>query len=160
MSHSIQLSSELYHILQQQAAALNATIESLVESAVRRNYGPTSVTRPNRLGKGQSPTGVSNEVDSTNLPKELTDELDQLAFLTDDELWQAARTRLNEGDHRRMEALLRKQQATDLRPDEVTEAEMLADRFEHAQLIRAKAALLLKERGYDISSLGPNAPRS
>jgi hypothetical protein len=55
-----------------------------------------------------------------------------------------------------METLLRKQQATDLRPDEVTEAEMLADRFDRALLIRAKAAVLLKERGQDISSLGPD----
>jgi hypothetical protein len=156
MSHTVQLSSELYHILQQQAVVLNATIESLVESAVRRNYGQVSATRPNGLGKGQGSNGSSNAADSTNLPKSLTDELDQLVFLTDDELWQAARTRLHDGDHRRMETLLRKQQATDLRPDEVTEAEMLADRFDRALLIRAKAAVLLKERGQDISSLGPD----
>jgi hypothetical protein len=156
MSHSIQLSPELYRILQQQAVALNATIESLVESAVRRNYGHASVTKPNGSAKGQGSHGISNATDSTNWPKSLTDELEQLAFLTDDELWQAARTRLNKGDHRRMEALLHKQQATDLRPDEITEAEMLADRFDRALLIRAKAAVLLKERGHDISSLGPN----
>jgi len=156
MSHSIQLSPELYHILQQQAIALNATIESLVESAVRRNYGPTGATKPNGSAKSQGSHSISNATDSTNWPKGLTDELEQLAFLTDDELWQAARTRLNEGDHQRMEALLRKQQATDLRPDEVTEAEMLADRFDRALLIRAKAAVLLKERGHDIASLGPN----
>lgn len=156
MSHSIQLSPELYRILQQQAIVLNATVESLVESAVRRNYGHLGATKPNGLAKGQGANGINSAADSTNLPKELTDELDQLAFLTDEELWQAARTQVKVDDRSRMESLLRKQQATDLRPDEATEAEMLADHYDRTLLIRAKAAVLLKARGHDITSLGPD----
>lgn len=156
MSHSIQLSPELYHILQQQAIVLNATVESLVESAIRRNYGHPGTTKPNGAAKGQSSSSINSAVDNTNLPKELTDELDQLAFLTDEELWQAARTQVKADDRSRMESLLRKQQATDLHPDEVAEAELLVDRYDRTLLIRAKAAVLLKERGHDITSLGPD----
>ena len=90
------------------------------------------------------------------MPTELTDELDQFAFLTDDESWQAAQTRLPTDDHRRMEALLTKQQRTGLTYDELAEAESLADRYERVVLIRAKAAVLLQERGCDISNLGPS----
>ncbi len=54
-----------------------------------------------------------------------------------------------------MEALLEKQQSVGLNSDELVEAEMLADRYEHTVLIRAKAAVLLKERGHDITRLGP-----
>lgn len=156
MSYSIQLSPELYRILQQQAIALNATVDSLVESAVRRNYGPPVATKPNGLGKGQGANGINSALDGTNLPKELTDELEQLAFLTDAELWQVAQTQLNDDDRRRMEALLYKQQSTNLRPSEIAEAEMLTDRYDHILLIRAKAAVLLKARGHDINSLGPD----
>ncbi len=155
MSHSIQLSPELYGILQQQAVVLNATIESLIEAAVRRDYGQASPTKPHRAGKGQSANGVSNAADSTTLAKNL-DELDQLAFLTDAELWQAARTRLHPADRNRMEGLLHKQQAIGLQPDELTEAEMLADRYDRTLLVRAKAAILLKARGHDVASLGPD----
>ncbi|HRW09816.1 MAG TPA: hypothetical protein P5121_32165 [Caldilineaceae bacterium] len=78
-----------------------------------------------------------------------------MTFLTDEELWQAARTKLSPTDHAHMETLLDKQQATGLEADEMAEAEMLADRYERTVLIRAKAAVLLKERGHDITSLGP-----
>lgn len=39
MSHSIQLSPESYQLLNQQAAALNASVDFLVESAIRLQYG-------------------------------------------------------------------------------------------------------------------------
>lgn len=82
-------------------------------------------------------------------------EFDPLEKLTDDELWRIARTRLNKDDRTRMEALLRKQQSSELGDDKLTEAEKLADLFEHTVLIRAKAAVPLKMGGYDISNLGP-----
>lgn len=152
MTHSIELSPELYHILQRQARELNATIESLVEAAVRRNYGQSSIAKT---------VPFTDTIDSSSaLPTALTDELDQLTFLTDRELWQVAQTQLNPADHARMETLLNKQQATGLEADESTEAEMLADRYERTVLLRAKAALLLKERGHDITSLGPTATGS
>lgn len=83
-------------------------------------------------------------------------EFDQLAILTDDALWRVARTKLNKDVRTRMEALLYKQQSDRLANDELAEAERLADLFDHTVLIRAKAAVLLKMRGYDISNLGPN----
>ncbi len=64
-------------------------------------------------------------------------------------------TQLWATDHARMEALLAKQPRAKLAPAELAEAEELADHYEHVVLLRAKAAVLLKERGHDISGLGP-----
>lgn len=152
MNHSIQLSPELYQILQQRAAALNATIESVVESAIRLQGEPKSSTVPNQTENNQSANVVNPALETDSLSAELADELTQLAFLTDAELWYAARTQLSPDDHARMEALLRKQQINRLEATELAEAEALAGRYDRTMLIRAKAAVLLKERGHDIFS--------
>ena len=151
MTHLIELSPELYHILQRQATVLNATVESLVETAVRRNYGQLA-TGANQVVKVQERNGTNH----ASLPTELTDELDQLVFFTDAELWQTANTKLDVDDHTRMETLLAKQHASGLDSDELAEADRLADRYERVVLLRAKAAVLLKERGHDITGLGPS----
>lgn len=39
MNYTVELSPEIYHFLQRQAAALNVTLQSVVESAVRLLYG-------------------------------------------------------------------------------------------------------------------------
>ncbi|MEZ4868608.1 MAG: hypothetical protein R3C14_45180 [Caldilineaceae bacterium] len=158
MNHSVQLSSELYHLLQQQTAVLNATVESLVEAAVRSNYGQARASGLHSLGQDPAINGFSNGSDKERLPAGLASELDQLVFLTDDELWQAAHTQLNSNEQQRMEFLLDQQQAIGLVASELAEAETLADRYDRAMLIRAKAAVLLKERGFDITSFGPHIP--
>lgn len=83
-------------------------------------------------------------------------ELEQLASLTDVALWNAARTRLREEEQERMGILLRQQQSTGLSSAEMAEAETLAAQYDRTMLVRAKAAVLLKGRGHDISSLGPD----
>ena len=89
------------------------------------------------------------------LPADIADELAQLAFLSDEELWQAARTTLAPEEAERMQALLLKRQREGLTPEEQQEAERLLHLYDRTMLVRAQAAVLLKERGHDISSLDP-----
>lgn len=88
-----------------------------------------------------------------DLPVDITESLKQLVFLTDDELWQAARTKVSTEDSERMQAMLLKQQREGLTPEEETEIEHLVHHYDRTMLIRAQAAVLLKERGHDISDL-------
>ncbi|MEZ4705678.1 MAG: hypothetical protein R3A44_00650 [Caldilineaceae bacterium] len=91
------------------------------------------------------------------LPTELEQALAELAFLTDDELWQAARTKLAAEENQAMQELILKKQAGVLAPNEETLAQQLLYKADRVMLIRAQAAVLLKERGHDIASLGPDA---
>jgi len=139
MSYSIELFPEIYDFLQRRAAMLNASLTAVVESAVRLQQ------------RGIDSVPATQE----ELPVGLVDELDQLAFLTDAELWNAARTRLREEEQTRMEFLLGKQQSSGLSSVEAAEAEALAAQYDRTMLVRAKAAVLLKERAHDIAILSP-----
>ncbi|OIO95146.1 MAG: hypothetical protein AUK03_05890 [Anaerolineae bacterium CG2_30_64_16] len=90
-----------------------------------------------------------------DLPADIVDDLAQLAYLTDAELWQAARSALSRRDSERMQALLLKRQCEELSTAEEREAKRLAYRSDRTMLVRAQAAVLLKDRGHDISSLRP-----
>ena len=87
------------------------------------------------------------------LPNDIADDLAQLVFLNDAELWQAARTTLPIKDSERMQALVIKRQNDGLTDAEEREAQRLVHRADRAMLVRAQAAALLKERGHDVSSL-------
>ena len=97
----------------------------------------------------------STYMDVDKLPDEIENELAELHFLSDDELWQAAETKLPNGASERMQTLILKQQSSFLTKEERTEAEALVYRSHRVMLVRAQAAVILKERGYDISHLGP-----
>ena len=88
-----------------------------------------------------------------DLPTDIADDMAQLTFLTDDELWQAARTTLSASQSERMQVLLSKRQQEGLTPQEEEEAKRLAHHYDRTMLVRAQAAVLLKERGHDISTL-------
>lgn len=90
-----------------------------------------------------------------DLPSELTEELDQLTLLNDTELWQAAQTKLGEEAAAQMQTLVWKQQRDGLTTREQNKAEKLIQRYNRTMLVRAKAAVLLKTRGFDIASLNP-----
>ncbi len=74
-------------------------------------------------------------------------QLAQLAFLSDEELEQAARTRLSEKERGRMETLSAKQRGQGLTLSEQNEVEALLNRYDWLILLRAEATRLLKERG-------------
>lgn len=83
-------------------------------------------------------------------------DLSQLALLSDDELWAAARTQATEAENEQMQQLLARQKRLGLTTAEQEELTLLANFFRRLMLVRAEAAVLLKERGHDIDSLGPS----
>jgi plasmid stability protein len=87
------------------------------------------------------------------LPPVLAEALAALEGLDDAELWQAARERLPDEVSAELQSLHAKQQRTGLTIVERHQAEELCLQFDQAMLTRARAALLLKERGYDVASL-------
>lgn len=95
---------------------------------------------------------------SEDLPTDVAAELEQLDYLTDGELWQAARATLAERDTERMQALLLARQRGELNTTGEKELKRLVQRADQTMLVRAEAAVLLKKRGYDIESLGPAEP--
>lgn len=77
----------------------------------------------------------------------------QLDFLSDEELWNAARLQISTEIHAQMEALLEKRQIGGLTAAEQKESDRLVAYTDHVMLVRAKAAALLHRRGQDVSSL-------
>ncbi len=102
-------------------------------------------------------TGVPKEVAAEQLnaplPEVFAADLAQLDYLADDDLWLAAQIQLPQTDAEQMQGLLDRQQLEGLNSDEQKLAQQLSHRYNRTMLIRAKAAVLLKERGYDISGL-------
>ncbi|MCI0397239.1 MAG: hypothetical protein L0332_02455 [Chloroflexi bacterium] len=92
-------------------------------------------------------------------PQELRSALAQMAYLNDAALWQAARATMTKVQRERLEELHHKQQRTSsLTSEEVSEEQALLQLYKETILIRAQAALLLKQRGYDISDLEQFTP--
>ena len=92
------------------------------------------------------------------LPSDIVDDLEQLTYLTDAEMWEAARTTLPRQNSERMQALVLKRQGVRLSTVEERELKRLTHLADRAMLVRAQAAVLLKERGHNIESLGPAEP--
>jgi hypothetical protein len=76
-----------------------------------------------------------------------------MSFLCDKALWNAARSHLSSEDAIQLEALNLKQQYEGLGAEEKLIHEQLLHQYEHVMLVRAQAAALLKQRGYDVSEL-------
>lgn len=123
---------------------------------------PEKIYRQVQKQSQQMRRSVADEVTAViteSLPKqsklspELEEELAQLALLTDDELWQAAQMTAPAEKTSRIQALLDKQKLEGLTEAEKAEAELLARFFDRIMLVRAKAAVLLQERGHNIDQL-------
>jgi len=78
--------------------------------------------------------------------------LAQMAYLNDAALWQAARATMPAEQRDRLEALHHQQQSQGLTAKEQAEERALLALYRETLLVRAQAAVLLKQRGYDISS--------
>jgi hypothetical protein len=92
-----------------------------------------------------------------NLPLEFCQELANLTLLNDKALWKVARSRVPVKSQRRFSQINYKQQkegSASLTPEEIQEVEELIYQFDKCMLLRAEAAVMLMNRGYDISSLG------
>jgi hypothetical protein len=87
------------------------------------------------------------------IPARYRDDLRRMERLSDDDLWNTARSRVDEKSQRRHKRLLKKNCAGTLTTDErkaLTELRLSADGI---MLRKAYAFLLLKLRGYRLSSL-------
>jgi hypothetical protein len=84
--------------------------------------------------------------------------LAHLAYLNDAALWQAARSTMLPAQRERLEALHDKQQREGLSAEELQEEQAFLELYRETLLVRAQAALLLKQRGYDVSDPQPFAP--
>ncbi len=84
-------------------------------------------------------------------PENLRTALAQMAYLNDAALWQAGRATMTAEQREHLEALHDKQQREGLTPDEQAEEQTLLSLYRETLLVRAQAAVLLKQRGYDVS---------
>ncbi len=91
-------------------------------------------------------------------PEKMRTALAQMAYLNDAALWQAARATMTAEQRERLEALHDKQQREGLTAEEQAEEQALLALYRETLLVRAQAAVLLKQRGYDTSDLQQFAP--
>ncbi len=94
----------------------------------------------------------------TNTSTTLKAALAQMAYLNDAALWQAVRSTLPSEQRERLAALHEAQQRRPLSDEEQAEEEALLKLYREVILVRAQAAVLLKQRGYDISDLAQFEP--
>lgn len=125
---TIQLSDNVLRLLYKRAKVRNQTVEDEVVAAVENTV-------------------------LTDVAEETEVALAQLAFLNDSDLWQAARMTVPADMSERMQTLLDKEQSEGLTAAEEQEIQQLQRYGQHVMLVRAEAATLLKERGFDINNL-------
>lgn len=86
-----------------------------------------------------------------DLPPELVEDMAALALLNDKALWRVAQSTLSKAAQKRLDWLLDQQGRRELAPAEQQELDQLLHEYERVVLTRAQAAVLLKQRGYDLS---------
>ncbi|HUY34026.1 MAG TPA: hypothetical protein VMV69_14860 [Pirellulales bacterium] len=127
---TIQIPEELYSRIKQRAERSRRSVEAefvdVLASAVR---GPD------------------------DLPPELAGAYAALDGFDDEELWQAARSRLPAKMSSELESLHIKQQRRGLAEEEYETMERLSLEYDRFVLVRARAAVMLKERGHDVADL-------
>ncbi len=103
---------------------------------------------------------VSSAAPEEGLPLALAEEIESMTLFSDKALWKAARSRLPAAQLKKLNQLNYKQQKegrATLTEDELKVLNELLYQHDRFILIRAHAAVLLKRRGHDISSLAPKA---
>jgi plasmid stability protein len=88
-----------------------------------------------------------------DLPPELAQAFADLDGFDDERLWQAARSRLPPEISTELESLHLKQQRRGLSDEEGETMERLSLEYDRFMLVRARAAMLLKERGHDVAEV-------
>jgi len=87
------------------------------------------------------------------IPADISFDLIQLDYLDDDDLWHAAQTKIAPSYTEQMQQLLDKREFEGLTTEEQALVTRLSRLAQRTMLVRAKAAVLLKQRGFDITSL-------
>lgn len=93
---------------------------------------------------------VAAAVAPEELSPDLLDAVEGLTVLDDQSLWRAARLRVPEDVSARVEELNWKRQATGLDAQEDEELSRLLHVYERTMMVRAHAAKLLLQRGYEV----------
>lgn len=86
-----------------------------------------------------------------DLPPDMMDDMVALALLNDEALWRVARSTLSLAGQERLDSLLDKQGQEVLTVTEQQELDQLLSEYERIVLTRGQAAVLLKQRKYDVS---------
>lgn len=95
----------------------------------------------------------SEDRPQAKLSPELIRAIEALEGLADEDLWRLARKGMSPEASQELEALHLKQRDAGLNQDEDAARARLIQEYEQAMLVRAQAARLLKDRGYDVSML-------
>jgi hypothetical protein len=132
---TLRLPLEVFEQIQRAAAAAHRSVDDVLTEAVIA-AAPASAVIP--------PANQST--------------LAQMAYLNDAALWQAARATMSAEQRERLEELHNRQQRGPLTDEERAEEEALLGLYRATVLLRARAALLLKQRGYDSGDPGQFAP--
>jgi len=130
---TLRLPTRLYQQIKQRAYEARRSVEDELVSTVR--------------------TSLTTTDDLAGIHPDIATEMAQLTFLDDHHLWRAAQQGVPLEQSERIQALTLKQQAEGLTQSEQEEAEQLRHFAHRVMLVRAEAAVLLKKRGVDISSL-------
>ena len=93
-----------------------------------------------------------------NVSPDMNVPLAQMTYLNDAALWQAARSTLMPEQRARLAALHEVQQRRPLSSEEQAEEQALLKLYREVVLVRAQAAVLLKQRGYDVSDTNQFEP--
>jgi hypothetical protein len=94
-------------------------------------------------------TAVAPVIDSASV--DLRAALAQMAYWNDAALWRAARSTLTAEQKTRLEALHDQQQRRGLTHEEANEEKALLQLYRETLLVRAQAAVLLKQRNYNVA---------
>jgi hypothetical protein len=127
---TITLPEEIYRKVKEQSQLMEWSVETEVAAVV-----------------------ISSYQEQDKLSPDMKRQLSELKFFTDEELWQAARMTAPPEKEERMQELMDKQDLEELTSSEQQEVETISDYYSRIMLIRAEAAVLLKERGYDVDQL-------
>jgi|YNPBryBLVA2012_1023415.scaffolds.fasta_scaffold24587_2 hypothetical protein len=87
------------------------------------------------------------------LPEDLNTLLDAMQAYTDEQLWRVVFMRFSLADEKRMRDLTdQEEEQGSLSPEQAAELEEFLKQVQRQTLLRAKALLLLKQRGYDMEN--------
>lgn len=130
---SINLAEELYRQVQQRAKIRNRSVADELAVVVE-----------DALSVGDGWLGV---------PDDIATEVAQLRHLDDDHLWRVARMTMPIEKSERMQILSQRLKIEGLTAAEEEEIGQLQHYAQRIMLVRAEAAVLLQERGFDIADL-------
>ena len=129
---TLHLSDQTYQRIRQRAQATKRSVEDELRVVVEEALSPDAYA---------------------GIPGDIAEEMRQLAFLDDEHLWRAAKRIVPLKKSERMQELAWKSEQEELTLLEQQEIEQLLYHANRVMLIRAEAAVLLKNRGFNISEL-------